>query len=286
MTNSYSKWMEFSLADGMRLAGIAFFALLLNRVLKLATSRLVKLATTHTRVAQMREQQTRTLALFLYWAGTVVILVAAVLTALPVVGVNATPVAALAGILSVALGFGAQHLVWDLISGFFIVFEDQFVIGDVIRVGNSVGRVEHITLRRTVLRDFQGGLITISNGDIRQVANLSRDWSQVWVDVIVANDAAVDGALGVLEKISNEVRSDPVWSAALVDGPRVLGVESLSLAGTTLRVQVRTAPNRQDDVARELRRRIKARCEAEQVPLAGVQRVELVGGTSVAPAKT
>jgi moderate conductance mechanosensitive channel len=277
MSEPILKWTNFTLAGGLRLAGIVVFAILLNRILKMATSRLVKLAATHTRVAQMREEQTRTLALFLYWTGTVAILIAAVLTALPEFGVNVTPVAALAGVASVALGFGAQHLVWDLISGFSIVFEDQFVVGDTIRVGDTVGRVEHITLRRTVVRDLQGGLVSLSNGDIRQVANLSRDWSQVWVDVTVANDAAVDAALALLDKIAGEMRADPVWSAALLDGPRVLGVDSLSLAGTTLRVQVRTAPGRQDDAARELRRRIKTRFEETQIPLAAVQRIELVG---------
>src|ERR1700751_3879723 len=122
MSDPILKWTNFSLAAGLRLAGIVIFAFLLNRVLKVATSRLVKLAASHTRVAQMREEQTRTLAFFLYWTGTVTILIAAVLTALPEFGVNVTPVAALAGVASVALGFGAQHLVWDLISGFSIVF--------------------------------------------------------------------------------------------------------------------------------------------------------------------
>jgi small-conductance mechanosensitive channel len=280
MANSYSKWMEFTLADGFRLAGILLVTLVLNRLLKLVTSRLVKRDSTQTRAAQMREQQTRKLSLFLYWTGSVVLLFAAILTALPIFGVNAIPVAAMAGVATVALGFGAQHLVWDLINGFFIIFEDQFVVGDIIRVGAWTGRVEHLTLRRTVLREVQGGLLTLSNGVIREVANLSRDWSQVWVDVVVANDAAVDKALALLEKISSDLRGDAVWSAALVDGPRVLGIESLSLSGTTLRVQVRTAPSRQDDAARELRRRIKSRFEAEQISLAIVQRVELVGGTA------
>ncbi len=280
MANSYSKWMEFTLADGMRLAGIVLVTVLLNRLLKMATSRLVKLAATHSRVAQMREQQTRTLALFLYWAGTIALLFAAFLTALPIFGVNAVPVAALAGVASVALGFGAQHLVWDLIGGFFIVFEDQFVVGDLIRVGTSTGRVEHLTMRRTVLRDLQGGLITISNGNIREVANLSRDWSQVWVDVVVASDAAVDRALALLEKICGEFRTDAAWSAALLDGPRVLGIESLSLSGTTLRLQVRTAATRQDDAARELRRRIHSRFDAERISLGAVQRVHLTGGSA------
>ena len=124
------------------------------------------------------------------------------------------------------------------------------------------------------------GKHVIPNGEIRQVGNLSRDWSQLFVDVSIASDGSVDAALAALEKAAVELRADPAWSAALVDGPRVLGVESLSLDGTTLRVLARTAPGRQDDVARELRRKIKSRFERDRITLSGVQRVELVGSGS------
>ncbi len=271
------KWAGFSVGVGMRLAGILLLAFLLNRLLKMMTNWLVKPATSATRVAQLREEQTRTLAGMLYSAGTALILLMAILTALPEFGFSITPIAALGGLASLALGFGAQNLVRDLINGFFIVFEDQFVMGDIVRVGEVVGRVEHLTLRRTVLRDPQGGLVTIANGEIRQVSNLSRDWSQVFLDVQVAEEGSVDAALKVLEKVSSEFRADAAWSAALVDGPRVLGVEALGPSGTALRVQVRAAPNRQHDVARELRRRILARFVQEQISLSGLQRVELVG---------
>ena len=262
---------------GLRLAGILLLAFLLNRLLRIMTKWLIKPASSATRVAQLREEQTRTLAGILYSAGTALILLMAILTALPEFGFSITPIAALGGLASLALGFGAQNLVRDLISGFFIVFEDQFVMGDVVRVGDVVGRVEHLTLRRTVLRDVQGGLVTIANGEIRQASNLSRDWSQVFLDVQVAEEGSVDAALKALEKISSEFRADAAWSAALVDGPRVLGVEALGPSGAALRVQVRAAPNRQHDVARELRRRILARFVQEQISLSGLQRVELVG---------
>ncbi len=276
MAISSFKWPTFPVAAGMRLAGILLIAFLLNRLLRMMTNWLIKPATSATRVAQLREEQTRTLAGILYSAGTALIVLVAVLTALPEFGFSITPIAALGGLASLAVGFGAQNLIRDLINGFFIVFEDQFVMGDMIRVGDVVGRVEHLTLRRTVLRDPQGGLMTIANGEIRQVSNLSRDWSQVFVDVQVADEAFVDTALRTLEKVCGEFRADASWSAALVDGPRVLGVESLGLSGATLRLQVRAAPNRQHDVARELRRRILSRFAQEQISLSGVQRVVLV----------
>jgi len=277
MANLVSRWTEVALTGGLRLVGILVAAILLNRLLKAVTQRLVELARSDARLALMREQQTRTVAGLLYSAGTAVIIAVTFLTALPEFGFNITPLAAAAGLASLAVGFGGQHLVRDLISGFFIVFEDQYVVGDTVRIGDSLGRIEHITLRRTVLRDLQGALVTIPNGEIRQVANLSRDWSQVFVDVTVPADESVNRALAALEKLASEFRTDPTWSAVLVDGPRVLGVESLSLGGTTLRLQVRTVPNRKDDVARELRRQIKAQFEQEQISFSSAQRVELVG---------
>lgn len=277
MTIHFFRWTEFALANALRVAGILLVAFLLTRLLKAVTRRLIKPAASETRVAQMREQQTRTQAGVLYSTSTAIILIVAFLTVLPEFGFNVTPLAALAGLASVALGFGAQNLVRDVINGFFLVFEDQYVVGDTIRVGDVVGRVEHLTLRRTLLRDEKGALVTIANGEIRQAANLSRDWSQLFVDVEIAGEEATDAALAALERVASELRNDSAWSAALVDGPRVLGVEELARSGTTLRVQVRTAPNRQYDVARELRRRIASRFEQEQIPLSRVQRVELVG---------
>ncbi len=272
----FFRWTQFAVTNGIRLLGIFAVAFLLNRILRLVTTRFIKLASSDTRVAHMREQQTRTMAGILYSAGTAVIVIVAFLMALPEFGFTVTPIAAIAGLASVAVGFGAQHMVRDVINGFFIVFEDQYVVGDTIRVGDTAGRVEHLTLRRTVLRDDKGSLVTIANGEIRQVGNLSRDWSQLFVDVQVASETSVDPALVALEKVASEFRSDPAWSATLVDGPRVLGVEALSLSGVTLRLQVRTVPTRQYDVARELRRRITSRFEQQQIALSSVQRVEVV----------
>ena len=277
MVTSLSAWTELALTHGLRLLGILLLAVILIRILKAFTQRLVQLATGESRVAAMREQQTRTLAGLLYSAGTALIIIVAVLTALTEFGFNVTPIAAAAGLASLAFGLAAQHLVRDVINGFLIVFEDQYVIGDTVRIGDQTGRVEHMTLRRTVLRDAQGAVVSIPNGEIRQVANLNRDWSQLAVDVALSNEEDVTRALAVLEEVSAQMRSDDTWRAALVDGPRVLGVESLSLAGVTLRLQLRTAPTRQHEVARELRRRIRARFEQERIGLTSVERVALAG---------
>ena len=279
MTDQVSRWTEFALAHGTRLFGILLIALALNRVLRILTRRLIAAAGSESRVraARMHEQQTRTLAGLVYSSGTAVIVIVAVLMALPEFGFNVTPVAAAAGLASLSIGFGAQHVVRDFINGFFAVLEDQYVVGDIVRIGDVVGRVEHLTLRRTVLRDPQGAVVTIPNGEITKVANLSRDWGQLFLDAIVAADQPLDEALNALEAVASEFRADPAWSPMLLDGPRVLGVESLAPNGTTVRLQVRTAPTRQDDVARELRRRIQIELTGRGIQLGGLQRMQLVG---------
>jgi small conductance mechanosensitive channel len=273
MPTSLPNWFTISVSHGIRILVIILLALLLIRALRAFTGRLIKLSKTQTRVAQLREQQTRTMAGVLNSVATVLIVAAAILTILPEFGFNVTPVEAVAAVVSVALGFGAQTLIKDLINGFFIIFEDQFGIGDTIQLNQEIGRVEHLTLRRTVLRNPAGAMVTIPNSLVGQVANLSRDWSQVFVDVTISGDQATDAALTLLEKISGDLRGDAAWSPALIDGPRVLGIESLSLEGTVLRLQVRTALNRRDDVARELRRRIRMGFEEAHIPLSATHKI-------------
>ena len=276
MTNLLSRWTEFG-APGLRIAGTLLLAILLIRLLKSLTNRLVQKASADAtgRAVRMREQQTKTFAGILYSGGMALIVVVAILMTLSELRFDIRPLAAAAGLASLALGIGAQGLVRDIINGFFIVFEDQFVVGDNVRIGDVIGRVEHITLRRTVLRDPQGAIITLPNGQIQQVANLSRDWSQVFLGITVAPDAPLNPPLAALDRAAAAFRADEAWSAALVDGPRVLGVDSLGPGGAKLLVQVRTAPNRQDDVARELRRRISAQFEKEGIRTSGVQQVEV-----------
>jgi small conductance mechanosensitive channel len=259
----------------MRLLGILLIALLLNRLLRAATNLVIKQASAPSRLAQLREQQTRTLAGVVYGAGSKVVWAVALLTALSVFHYDIIPAVTLAGLASLAVGFGAQTLVRDIITGFYIVLEDQYVVGDTVQIADYIGRVEHLTLRRTVIRDARGAVVTIANGEIRTVSNLSRDWSQAFVDVSIAPECPVERTLQALESAAAELRGDPAWSQALVDGPRILGVQNFDRTSSTVRLQVRTAPTRQDEVARELRRRIQVEFQRQGIPLSSVQRVEL-----------
>ncbi len=281
MTGQLTHWLQTAGTRGVRILVIILIAMIVARILKALTTRLVHSAKGQTRAAQMREQQTRTMAGLVYSVGVAVIVAGSVLMALPEFGFDVTPFEAAAAVGSLALGFGAQSLVKDIINGFFIVLEDQYVVGDLIQVNGETGRVEHLTLRRTVVRNLAGAIVTVPNSLVGQVANLSRDWSQAFVDVTVPSDEMVGRALATLEKIAGDFRNDAGWSPALMDGPRVLGVESLSLDGTVLRLQVRTILNRKDDVARELRRRIKLAFEELAIPLSHTHQVQLKG--NVAP---
>ena len=275
MPSPFNHWLELTVPNGLRLVGILVIALVLNRLLRALTNLIIKQAATQTRQAQLREQQTRTLAGVLYSAGSKVVWAVALLTSLNEFHINILPAVTLAGLASLAVGFGAQTLVRDVITGFYIVLEDQYVVGDTIQIGDTIGRVEHLTLRRTVVRDARGALVTIGNGEIRTVSNLSRDWSQAFVDVSLAPESPLEKTLQALETAAAGLRGDPAWSQALVDGPRILGLQSFDRTSSTVRLQVRTAPTRQDEVARELRRRVQVEFQRQGIPLTSVQRIEL-----------
>ncbi len=275
MSSFLSFFTQPAVSTALYLVLIVFAALLVNRFLRALSNLLVKPATSSARIAQVREQQTRTLAKVLYSAASMAVWIVAVLTAMDKVGINPAPALLLAGLCGVGVGFGAQGVVRDVLTGFFIVLEDQFVVGDTVQIGETTGRVEHLTLRRTVVRDQRGALISISNGEIRSVANLSRDWSQTFVDVALAPDLAMEPSLQALEAAAAQLRGDAAWALALVDGPRILGVQSLDRSAPVIRLQVRTAPTRQEEVARELRRRIHMEFQRQGIPVSTLQRPEL-----------
>src|SRR5579863_1571684 len=280
MSSLLSFLKDNSLSVLLHLLGIFVIALLVNRFLRVMTNLLIKRAESQSRSEQAREQQTRTLAEVVYSTASKVVWFVAILTAMDKVGINPTPALTLAGLASVAVGFGAQNLVRDVIGGIYIVLEDQYAVGDTVQIADTIGRVEYLTLRRTLVRDARGALVTIANGEIRTVSNLSRDWSQAFVDIPISPEVSIEKVMNALEVAAAEVRNDPSWSQALVDGPRILGVQSFDRLAATVRLQVRTAPTRQDEVSRELRRRIQIEFQRQGLPLASVQRFELASASS------
>jgi moderate conductance mechanosensitive channel len=267
------------LSHALHIVGIFVLGLICIRLLRGATTNMVKPAAPQTKGSQQREQQTRAFADKIYVAGSTLIWIVAALTALPEFGTSALPGAVIAGATILGFSIAARDTIRDAVAGFQIVTEDQFLNGDTIQAGNIIGRVEQVTIRRTIVRDGRGALVSISNGEMRTVSNLSRDWSQAFVDVGVAAGISLEKTLQALESAAMELRSDAAWSQALVDGPRVLGVQEYDRLGATLRLQVRTVPTRQDEVCRELRRRIQMEFQRRGIAATSGKLTGETGGT-------
>jgi small conductance mechanosensitive channel len=267
---------------GFRLLIILLAALLVNRLARALTQRMVRPASGSSKADQTREQQSRTLADFTYKICSGVIWTIAALTAFALIGVNELPALTVIIVGGIAAGLAGQNVLRDVIAGYHIVLEDQYVAGETVQIGEATGKVEQLTLRRTVLRDARGALVTIGNGEVRSVANLSRDWSQTFIDVALAPETPLEKPLAALESAAAELRADSAWSQALVDGPRVLGVISFDRYASVVRLQVRTLPMRQDEIARELRRRIQLEFQKRSIPVASVLRFEFSNPQAVA----
>lgn len=204
---------------------------------------------------ERRRQRAATMGSLLRSITTVAVVVVATLTIAAQCGIQLGPIMASAGVAGVALGFGAQSLVKDYLSGIFMIFEDQYGVGDVIDTGEAIGTVEEVTLRITRLRDANGVVWYVRNGEIVRVANRSQGWSTSLVDIPVAYDSDIHTVTHVLDGVVDALEADPEWSEKLIERPNVAGVESVAGGTMTFRIIAKTAPNENFGVSRELRRR-------------------------------
>jgi small conductance mechanosensitive channel len=260
--------LNFLRVDAPKVLIIVVVTFGLIRLLKSLTRRLRSLGETKG-LTGMRAQQIRTLSGVVYSTGVFALVFLALLQILPILGINMGPLLASAGIAGLAIGFGAQALVHDVINGFFILMENQYEVGDTVRAGGITGTVERMTLRATLLRDDQGALSTVPNGKIDVVSNLTRDWAQVALHVSVAYQENSDKVISVLKEVGEDLRSDPNFSQLLVSDPQVPGVERVTGAEVDYLMLVKTRPGTQYTVTRELRRRIKERFEKNNIQPGG-----------------
>jgi small-conductance mechanosensitive channel len=187
-------------------------------------------------------------------------------------GIDISPLLAGAGILGVALGFGAQDLVKDVISGIFMLIEDQYGVGDVIDVGEATGVVEGIGLRSTRLRDVTGTLWHVPNGEIRRVGNMSQEWSRALLDIGVAYGSDLDEAAGIIKQVADDMYTEETYSDLFLSEPEIWGIESLSADSVEIRLVIKTKPGEQWAISRELRRRIKLALDQAQIEIPFPQR--------------
>lgn len=225
-----------------------------------------------TRVRQRREQRARTIGSVLSSAVTIVLFMVGVAMVLDQVGIALGPLLASAGVVGLAIGFGAQSLVADYLSGLLIMVEDQYGVGDSVDLGEAVGEVEHVGLRLTHVRDLNGGLWHIRNGEILRVRNDSQEWGRAVLDVTVAYDANLDTVYRVLEDTGRALRQEPDFADVLLEDPAVWGVQSLDVDGVVVRLAVKTVPLQQWGVTRELRRRVKDALDEAGVVIPFAQR--------------
>lgn len=217
-------------------------------------------------------QRGRTLADLLSSVGRVIVLITATLMVASLF-ISIAPLIAGLGVVGLAVSFGAQGLVKDVIGGFFVLFENQYRVGDVVRIAGVEGAVEHMTLRTTTLRDGHGVKHFVPNGQIGVVSNLTRDFSRAVVDVGVAYSEDVDRVIAVLRHAAAEFAVDPQWTGLVLSEPTVAGVQRVGDGAVEIRVWVNVHPGSHSDAERELRRRFKNRLDQEGIALAMPRRM-------------
>ncbi|GAA5511332.1 hypothetical protein Dcar01_00038 [Deinococcus carri] len=213
----------------------------------------------------------------------VIVVIIGLIAGLQALGVNATSLLAGVSVLGLAVGFGAQSLIKDVFTGFFILLEDQYGVGDVITVntGQLSGNVERLNLRVTALRALDGTVHIIPNGQIQTVSVSSKDWSRVVATVDVTYAANINDALRVLEAVSNEIYADPEWQGFFLDRPEMQGVTQLAPDGVTLRALFKVQPKSQYAIGREFNRRIKIAMDQAGIEIPFPQRTITLGGAPI-----
>ena len=264
--------MDFLRHDAPKIVLVIVGSFLLVRLLRVIVGKITSLQARKL-PSSVRARQVQTLASVTTSVGAFVIVFIAAVMVLPLLGLNLGPVLASAGIAGLAIGFGAQTLVHDFINGFFILLENQYDIGDTVKIAGVKGAVEDMSLRRTVLRDDDGTLHTVPNSVITIVSNLTRDWSLFTLRVTTAYGEPADKVLTLLKQVGEEVRHDPAFADDIVSDVEVPGIERVSNGEVEYLMLVKTRPNKQYRVSRELRRRIKQSFEKNNVQAAGPGRV-------------
>ncbi len=216
-------------------------------------------------LAGRRVQRAETMGSLLKSVASIAIFTVFAITALAQIGYPVGPLVASAGIVGVALGFGAQSLVKDFLSGIFMIFEDQYGVGDVVDVGEAGGTVEAVGLRVTKLRDVQGTVWDVRNGEIIRVGNKSQNWARTVLDIPIALDQDLRRVQDVLRDVAHDLWDDEDFRHVVIEEPEVWGIEDLTPNWATVRVVLKTAPLEQWAVAREMRQRIKFRFDHQGI---------------------
>ncbi|MCX8043602.1 MAG: mechanosensitive ion channel family protein [Desulfobacterota bacterium] len=242
---------------GFRLLLILAAAWIAKKILVATVRKIERRFEQETGVPSETEKRAKTLTAIIHTTLLVAIYAIAIITIISELGIQIGPLLAGAGIAGLAIGFGAQSLVKDVINGFFLLLENQIRVGDVVEVGGIGGMVESINLRTIRLRDLQGRLHIIPHGSIDRVTNFTKDWSQALIEIGVAYKEDIDRVIEVLTRVGEELRNDPDFAPFILEPMTMQGVDSFGDSSVNLRMYFKTLPLKQWEVAREFRRRVK-----------------------------
>jgi small conductance mechanosensitive channel len=223
------------------------------------------LATTTGLSGERQRARVETVGSLLRSVSTFVVGLVAGLTVMALVGLPLGPLLASAGVGGVAIGFGAQSLVKDFLSGIFMIFEDQYGVGDVVDTGEAIGTIEEVSLRITRLRDFDGTVWYVRNGEIVRIGNRSQGYGAAWVDIPVSYTEDIKRVLDLIREVCDAFAEDPEWEPKLIEPPTVLGVDSIAGQTVTVKILAKCLPGENFGVQRELRARVKAAFDANDV---------------------
>jgi small conductance mechanosensitive channel len=263
MFKNITSWLTTS---GIKVLGILIVLIILSQMSRWIVKWLERFVPEKDSLqAAEAKKRAQTLGNILRHALLIVICFIALMMILGELGIQLGPLLATAGIGALAVGFGAQSLVKDVISGFFIILENQYRIGDVIEVAGVSGLVESVSLRKTVLRDLEGKVHTVPNGEIKVVSNLSKEWSRVVLDIGISYREEIDPIIDLLTQIGKELEAEEPYKSAILEPAQILGVERFGESQLVIRMIVKTMPLKQWEVGRELRRRIKNRFDEKGI---------------------
>ena len=281
----WSRWSETIWTTGARVILIALGIYIALRIIQRILEPAIRTAISAQQagVAQSEiDKRVETLFHVAYRTISIVAVVVGLLTILPEFGINVAALIAGAGIIGVAIGFGSQSLVKDVISGLFILIENQFSRGDVVNVAGVGGQVVDVNLRRTLLRDLDGAVHSVPNGEIHVASNLTRAQSRVNMLVTVSYGDDLDRVFEVINRTAEAQARDPAWSADIIEAAKVLGVEGFGESGVDIRILGETQPIRQGDVIRDLRLRLKKAFDAEGIEIPFPHRTLVTAGRNAA----
>jgi small conductance mechanosensitive channel len=264
-----ANFLPWLLTHGLRILLILALAYIINFLVKRFIKKIVKMSVTadfHQSELSERKREETLIQIFT-WSARIFLMILVIMLVLNEFGLPVGPMIAGAGILGLAVGFGGQYLIRDFITGFFMILENQYRIGDVVSLDQTSGVVENVSLRMTTLRDLDGTLHHVPHGDIKRVANQSMDFARINLNVKVSYKTHLEDAIAVINKTGLELAEDPAWKPLISKPPQFLRVDDFQETGIVLKILGETVPLKQWDVTGELRKRIKVSFEKEGIEM-------------------